>query len=357
MMNAKQKQNFLLTVAFWAVIALLFVWGIKIAFRLFWPFFAGLFLAFFLHPAVNWISRFSCAKKSFWSVTILLLLYAVLGAVLCLLCGWAIAGVEKLLQILPQIYEEQIRPFLALLEQQFSAPKTRGSSPLQLMDGILPKIQETLVEFTGKALSAASSWAAKAPAVFTAFLFAVLSSFMISLEYQNITLWIRHNTPRRIHLILADLKDFLFSTLFQMGKAYFLLFGITFAEIALGLWLIGIEHVWYWALIVAVADALPVVGPGIILVPWAVVSLVYANYWEGIGLLALFGIVALVRTIIEPRILGKQFGLHPLATITAMYAGAQLFGIWGFFFAPVAVLYFMHLKARQNWSFSLKNLF
>ena len=111
------------------------------------------------------------------------------------------------------------------------------------------------------------------------------------------------------------------------------------------------------ALLIAVADALPVIGPGIVLVPWAITCCVSGNYFQGLGLLALFGIVALVRTIIEPKIIGKQFELHPLTTITAMYAGAQLWGIWGFLLAPVAVLYFLHWKEKQNWNFSFKNLF
>ena len=64
---------------------------------------------------------------------------------------------------------------------------------------------------------------------------------------------------------------------------------------------------------------------GIVLVPWAITCCVSGNYFQGLGLLALFGIVALVRTIIEPKIIGKQFGLHPLATITAMYAGCLLY--------------------------------
>ena len=74
-MNARQKKDFLLSAAFWAVMLFLIYFGLKFTIQLFWPFLAGLFLAFLLHPAVNWISRFSSAKKSFWSVAVLLLLY------------------------------------------------------------------------------------------------------------------------------------------------------------------------------------------------------------------------------------------------------------------------------------------
>ena len=111
-MNASQKKDFLLSAAFWSVILFLAYFGLKFTFQLFWPFLAGLFLAFLLHPPVNSISRFSSAKKSFWSVAILLLLYFVLGLFLWFLCCLALTGIQNLLEFLPRVYREQIEPFL-----------------------------------------------------------------------------------------------------------------------------------------------------------------------------------------------------------------------------------------------------
>lgn len=220
----------------------------------------------------------------------------------------------------------------------------------------MSQIQKTLVEYSGVALSAISNWISKAPAAFTAFLFAVLSSFMISMEYQNITLWIQRNMPRPVHRALLDLKEFIFSTLLQMLKAYAILFVITFLELTFGLWLLKIENFWSMALLIAVADALPVVGPGIVLVPWAITCCVSGNYFQGLGLLALFGIVALVRTIIEPKIIGKQFGLHPLATITAMYAGAQLWE-YGDFYCTCGCSLFFTLESKSKIGIFLSKIY
>ena len=36
--------------------------------------------------------------------------------------------------------------------------------------------------------------------------------------------------------------------------------------------------------------------------------------------------------------MGEQIGLHPVLTITAMYAGLRMFGFPGFLAAPVLVL-------------------
>lgn len=128
-MNARQKKDFLLSAAFWAVMLFLIYFGLKFTIQLFWPFLAGLFLAFLLHPAVNWISRFSSAKKSFWSVAVLLLLYFTLGLFLWFLCCLALTGIQNLLEFLPQVYQNQIEPFLLLISEHFPPSNGRPLPP------------------------------------------------------------------------------------------------------------------------------------------------------------------------------------------------------------------------------------
>lgn len=358
-LNQKKQKDFLVAAAFWIAVLVLSFFSVRYVFALFWPFLSGLFLAFLLHPLVNWISRFSSAKKSFWSVTVLLVVYLLIGTALWFLVCFLIQGVQNVIDYLPQFYAQYIEPFLVTVSRGFS---NFGGNSAGLADTLpgqtLPQqIQQSLVDLSGKALAMISGWISKAPAFFTAFLFAVLSSFMISIEYQNISSWICHNTPRSLQRILVDLKEFIFSTLFQMLKAYGILFCFTFLELALGFWLLKIPNIWGMAFIVSAADALPIIGPSIVLIPWSITQCLSGNIFQGLGLLALLGVISLIRSIIEPKIVGKQIGLHPLLTITAMYAGAQLFGIGGFLFAPIVILYFLHLKQRQNWNFALKNLF
>ena len=75
------------------------------------------------------------------------------------------------------------------------------------------------------------------------------------------------------------------------------------------------------------------------LIPWAAIVWLRGDVRLAIGLLVLFGIMLLLRQLLEPRILGGSLGLHPLASLLAVYAGLQLGGVWGMIAAPaVAVL-------------------
>ena len=86
---------------------------------------------------------------------------------------------------------------------------------------------------------------------------------------------------------------------------------------------------------IALVDALPLLGSGIILLPWSLVLLSQRNYRSFVILLVLFLVCVFVREFLEPKLLGKGIGIRPLYTITAMYLGIRLFGIMGFLLGPL----------------------
>ena len=85
---------------------------------------------------------------------------------------------------------------------------------------------------------------------------------------------------------------------------------------------------------IAVVDAVPRVGSGVVLLPWALIALLQENHFLSIGLLCTYGAASLSRSLLEPRIVGKQLGLDPLLTLFALYAGFRFLGLPGLLLAP-----------------------
>ena len=88
---------------------------------------------------------------------------------------------------------------------------------------------------------------------------------------------------------------------------------------------------------ISVFDAVPVMGSGIILVPWALVEIARGNFFGASVLITLFVIATFLREILEPKLLGKELGMKPLFVLIAVYVGAKLFGIGGILLGPVAL--------------------
>jgi predicted PurR-regulated permease PerM len=90
--------------------------------------------------------------------------------------------------------------------------------------------------------------------------------------------------------------------------------------------------------LIAIVDAFPILGVGTVLIPWALICLLRRQTVRGIGLLAVYAVVWLARSILEPKLVGKGLGLDPLVTLVAIYAGWKLWGIGGMLLAPILAL-------------------
>lgn len=92
------------------------------------------------------------------------------------------------------------------------------------------------------------------------------------------------------------------------------------------------------AILVGFMDALPLIGIGIILLPWAVVCLVAGNVKNAIVLVITFMICYILREILEPRLIGDKVGMSPIMSLVAIYAGYKLFGLIGAFLGPLVYI-------------------
>ena len=119
---------------------------------------------------------------------------------------------------------------------------------------------------------------------------------------------------------------------------------ITFIELSIGLTLIGVENSIIIALLISIFDILPILGTGGIMIPWAIISLLTNNIGLGISLAIIYLIITIIRNIIEPKIVGKELGLHPLVTLVSMFIGGNVAGLIGLFGFPILLSLFVHLN-------------
>ena len=224
-------------------------------------------------------------------------------------------------------------------EQLSQQERRRGLSHAYILSGPGGSGRHTLARL----LAAAGSFAGRLPAVLLACSFTVLSSFFILPDYERIGAFLLRQLPQRWAGLARESKDFLFATIRQVLAAYLLIMLITFGEVSLGLWLLRVDYYLIIGLLVAVVDILPVVGSGSVLVPWGLWTLLQGSPTLGAGILLLYGVVTGVRTVLEPRIVGRRIGLSPLVTLIAMYTGMKLGGFMGLIAAPMAVTLLLFL--------------
>lgn len=164
---------------------------------------------------------------------------------------------------------------------------------------------------------------------------ALISSFLISAKLPKIRRWVLAQLPReKLRSILAALKR-IKNAIGGWLLAQIKLMSMTFAILALGFLLLRVAYAPLWALAVSLVDALPVLGTGTVLLPWALICFLQGDSARAIGLIGIYVVISLTRSMLEPKLVGKQLGLDPLVTLMALYAGYKLWGFGGMLLSPL----------------------
>ena len=121
-------------------------------------------------------------------------------------------------------------------------------------------------------------------------------------------------------------------------KAQLVILCIISGICALTLGLVGMKGGVVYGLITGFMDLLPFIGTGIMLIPLAIVMLLQGSYFKAIVCLCLYGVCALMREFLEPKLIGDKVGVWPVGILLAVFAGIKLFGIAGIIKGPLALV-------------------
>lgn len=133
-------------------------------------------------------------------------------------------------------------------------------------------------------------------------------------------------------------------------KARVIIMLIVFGILSLGFLIIGTPVPYLLAFIIALLDIIPLLGAGIVIVPWGVISYIWGNKEIGVGVLVLYVVLTISKQFIEPKVLGDQIGIRPIYTFIATIAGSLIFGPLGLVLGPIlAVIVNSVLKTKKAW--------
>ncbi len=303
------------------------------------PFLMGAGLALAAEPLVSFFTRKTRLPRAAatgigvtMTLMLLILLIMTLVALLLRELG-ALAGV------MPDLEDTAVRG-MSLLEQWLlglvsRAPGSIGSMLTNSVEGLFSDSTALLDQITSRLPGLASGILKGIPDSALGLFTWLLASFMISVRLPRIKALIQAKLPPAWHEKTLPMLHRLKASLLGWLKAQLKLISITFFVLTIGFFILQIPYAPLWALLIALVDALPVLGTGMVLVPWSLVCFLQGDTARGIGLLGIYATAALLRSVLEPKLVGKQLGLDPLVTLAAMYAGFRLFGFGGMIIAPL----------------------
>lgn len=340
--KTEKRRSFIINFVYFVIILCLAYLFLEYVVTWIMPFIIGFLIAVALRPLIGVAAKVTKINRKVVAFVIVLLCYGLLGFLVWRMGSYFVLETKTFFVNLPDIYETKMIPFFnranrGLLDFAGGFSPEFARQIEQMLSGFMESMQTYLLGFSTTVLSGLAGVSAKLPLALISLIFTVLSSLYISMDYDGVLKFFKLQIPEEKRAIFVDVRSYLGKTILSYLKAYLILMCLTFVELSVGFLALRVSNPFGIAAITAIADALPVVGTGTVLLPWAVISLFQRRVYLAIGLGLLYLIITVVRHFIEPKVVGDQLGIPPILSLLCIYLGFVLFGVFGAILFPITM--------------------
>jgi len=303
------------------------------------PFIVGILLAALLDPLINFLeNRLRMPRSLAVGVTLL----AAAAAAFALLFFSINRMVTELIEFANRLpsYGSQLTELTDDLLDRFSRFNENIPTVISLniersIESFLETVQQTTRDLINRVLAAFTSL----PTFLFVSLITLVSTYFVARDKELLVETMLRFVPDRWRDRVSVARERIAVDLVGYIKGRVLLLIIALAISGVGLFIIGTRYWVLLALVIAVLDTIPIIGPGIVFTPWVAACALTGDLNRAVYLSILYFVIFAVHQLAEPKIMGDSVGVHPLVMLAAIYGGIVFFGVWGIIVGPfIAIL-------------------
>ena len=333
---------------------ILLMLGLYLALKLsifYMPFLIAFIISLMIEPLIKYIMRKTKLTRRTSSIIIFILVTIIILGILSWIIITLFSESSSLLQGLNAYFDKASKQLQGFIEQ-FQFDK------IKLPDEVLTIVQEssgdflqTISNWIKNALNGLINIITKIPEIAICVGITILALYFICVDKIYILDQIEYHLPKTwVKRLSNHLKD-LIQTLGGYLKAEATLILVSFVISLIGLYILSflkfnIPYPLLMALFIGFVDALPILGSGTVMIPWAVISALNGDLSLGIAIVTLFIIMSVVRQFLEPKLVSKNIGVHPIFTLIAMYTGFKITGVIGLLLGPIVLIIIKNIFAN-----------
>lgn len=314
------------------------------------PFVFGWFISFIAYPLVCWLEKRLKIVKRLGSMLIIVAVLAVIVAAIYFGGSRLVSEIGGLMKDFPDMYQQLEHGFAEIGKNLQGVFKILPEGVQAGWNAMVLNLDQTMGNLISKmgdpAVSAAGKFVKSIPAVMISVIVAVISAYFFIAQREQVIAWAKSITPdpiqRRMTMVIDNLK-------FAVGgyfKAQFKIMLVVFVILLVGFEVFHIHYAVLLGILIAFLDFLPFFGTGTALIPWALYKFLIGNYRMTIALLILYAVTQVIRQLIQPKLIGDDVGLSPLATLVFLYLGYKVGSLLGMIFAvPLGMIVINMYKA------------
>lgn len=205
------------------------------------------------------------------------------------------------------------------------------------MDGYVGKLVGGVGTPTIEALG---NFAKHLPTIVVGIVMALLSAYFFIAERETISRSMKKHMPEAITYRWGMMSRSFKRAVGGYFKAQFKIEIWMYLLLVIGLSVLQVNYALLIALGIAFLDFFPIFGTGTVLIPWAVIKILSADYKMAVGLLIIWCGGQLARQIIQPKIVGDSVGVPPIPTLFLLFVGYKFAGVVGMIIAvPIGIIF------------------
>tara|TARA_A100000164_G_scaffold376612_1_gene414009 strand:+ start:572 stop:1609 length:1038 start_codon:yes stop_codon:yes gene_type:complete len=334
-MNKLQINKLLLLITFLSIIVTSFLY-----YKVLFPFFLGVFIAYILDPLVDWLEN-KKIKRYLATTVILITFFGVMFLVSILIIPILIQQTLDFLEKFPSLVEKvenYISQITGFLNKSFTE-----LNHVDIIKSLHTSLGLILKNFVNKLfLSSLAIFNYLSIVIITP----VVAWYCLN-DWDRITLFINNNIPKtyqkKIKTNIRELDTILASFL----RGQFLISTILSIYYVISFYLIGIEYSILLGIFSGIFSLLPYFGIFISFIVAAYLTLLqFADFYYLFYLILVYLLSFLLEGyFLTPKIMGKKLGVHPLVILFSVFIFGSMLGIVGVFFSiPMASIIFLYYK-------------
>ena len=332
-------------------LALLFWVGLPLI-SLLSPFVLALVFAWMLNPAVRWLEGKSSGSRKVISMILVVMVFAVIGGALFGLSWMAVDQIRSLFDNRQSLLDELLNGVVNVINSVGGWLEGMGNFVPQ---GFITTSEDLMAALAGWVQGLdydrwLTQMAGQAPSMVTnvsgfavALIVFMMASYFITGDYPRLRQEFTDRVPMMARDFCRSVKNIFMSAFGGYIKSQLILSTGVFLILGVGFFLMGQPYGLLLAFGLAVLDFIPIIGAGTVMVPWAVIDMVLAQYNEAAALMAVWGVIVVFRRFAEPKVLGDQTGLSPILSLVGIYVGMKVGGVLGMVVGPLLLLVCINL--------------
>lgn len=313
------------------------------------PFLVSFALALLLEPIIRLLmKKFKWTRRCSSIFVIIIALLIIIGIIV-----WGVVTLFSEANNLlnnSEMYYNKIKELSDSITQNINIMDKIPEGLRTSLENVENNIMNTATEWITSFLKGITNWIIEVPNLILIVFFSIMSVYFICTDKIYMIDQLEHHLPELWMKKLTKHLREIVKALGQYLRAEATLIFVSFVISLIGLTIydmigLNVEFPLLAALLIGFIDALPILGSGTAMVPWAIVSSLNGDMILGVAILALWAVMSVVRQILEPKLVSKHIGIHPAFTLIAMYTGYKICGVGGLIIGPILLIIFKNIFA------------